>query len=124
MNKLLTRKKHSKRIAKLALKKGIIDKKFYKELYIEYYTEYKRPKRKSKGGYRITRYFPELHFCTVDYWGEADETSIIDMIEEEIHWATCEFDSKGQIIKHGRTFNNTKSLINYLHSKGNNYARK
>jgi len=124
MNNLLTRKKHSKRIAKLALKKGMIDKEFYNDLYIEYYTEYKRPKRKTKNGYRFTRYYPELHHCTVDYWGEADETSIINMIEEEIYWTTCIFNDKGQTLKHGKTFKNTKSLIKYLQNKRRNYERK
>lgn len=114
MNTLLTRKKHSKRIAKILLKRNIIDKKFYDNLYIEYYTPYKRPNRKSKHGYRFTRYFPELHFCKVDYWGEADEISIIYMIEDMIYWNTCEFDNKGQTTKQGKTFKNTKDLINYI----------
>ena len=46
MNKLLTRKKHSKIIAKLAFEKGIIDKKIYDNLYMEECNIYKRPKRK------------------------------------------------------------------------------
>ena len=92
----------------------MIDKELYNDLYIEYYTEYKRPKRKSKLGYRFTRYYPELHYCTVDYYGEADEHSIIHNIEEQIYWSTVDINNKGEIIKHGQSFLKTKNLIKYL----------
>ena len=117
MNKLLTRKKHSKIIAKLLLKKENIDKKFYDNLYIEYYRIFKRPKRKNKYGHRFTRYYPELYFFKVDYYGEADEISVIYMIEEEIYWNTCIFNENGETIKHGLHFNKTKDLIKYIRVK-------
>jgi hypothetical protein len=114
MNKLLTRKKHSKRLAKILLKQGEISREYYDNLYIEYYKEYKRPKRKTRWGCRFTRYYPELFHCTFDYWGEADETSIIDFTEEKIYWETVNIDGKGRVIKQGKSFKNTKDLIKYV----------
>lgn len=115
MNKLLTRKKHSKIIAKLLLEKGKIDKNFYDKLYIESYNIYKRPKRKNKYGHRFTRYYLELYYCTVDYWGEADEHSIIGMIKDKIYWDTAEINANnGEIIKRGLSFGKTKYLIKYI----------
>lgn len=117
MNKLLTRKKHSKIIAKLAFEKGIIDKKIYDNLYMEEYNIYKRPKKKNKHGYRFTRYYRELHYCTVDYFGEANEFSIIYHIKEAIYWTTSLFNDNGETIEHGKSFLKTKDLIKYLRNK-------
>lgn len=88
------RKKHSKILAKLALKTGLIDKKFYKDLYIESFVKFKcstrkRGKRKNNK-YRFSRYYDELFFCTTDYFGESDETSLIDFLKEIIYWKHVE----------------------------------
>jgi len=115
MNKLLTRKKHSKIISKLALKKGLISKELYDNLYIAEYKEYKRVNKKNKYGYRFTRYYPELHYCTTDYWGEASETSIIYDVTEQLVWSETHMTFySDDIIKYYGKFKNTKAIIKYL----------
>ena len=47
---------------------------------------FKRPKRKRESGYKYVRYFPEIHFGTVDYWGDGDEYPLVDFILESLYW--------------------------------------
>jgi len=115
MNKPLTYKKHSKIIAKLALSKNLIDKKFYDELYFEAFKSYGKPKRKSKSGYGFDRYYIELHYCTCDYWGEWDEHSLIDYIRDLFFYGSNAFDTvTGQPVKPVKYFSSTKEIIKHL----------
>lgn len=75
-NKVRIHIKQEKQIVQLLYKKGILNKKEVESLYWAEYRHLTRP-RKSKEKYRLSIYLPELHFCTYDYWGEADETSIV-----------------------------------------------
>lgn len=116
MNDLLTRKKHSKRIAKLAYKKGIIDKDFYNSLYLESHNVQRRPKSKNKYGYRFRRYYTELCFGSFDYWGEYDEYGLIDYVYEIIYWTLSEIDiESGKILKPYKNLS-TLQIIQFLKS--------
>jgi len=125
MNDLLTRKKHSKRIAKLALKKGLIDKKFYEELYLESYFVQRRIKKKNRRGYRLSRYYKELCYCSYDFKGEHNECSggcsgeyneysFIDYVRKSIFFIENDFNENGKTIKPVKQFNTNKKIIKYL----------
>lgn len=62
--------KQEKRIVRLMYQKGLIDDFKLSELYWERYklTE-KKMGRKPRKKYVFTTHYPEIHFCTVDYWG-------------------------------------------------------
>ena len=79
-------KKQEKRIVKLLYKKGLLNNFKLKDLYWECFKRQKTPKRKNKSGYKFLRYFPEIHFGTVDYWGDGDEHSLVDYILDEMYW--------------------------------------
>lgn len=81
-------KKQEKRIVKLLYKKGLLERYNFplKEFYWENYKKYKKPNRKNKNGYKWMKYFPEVYFSVVDYWGEVDEYSLIDNILNEFYW--------------------------------------
>ena len=82
MNKIITVKKHSRILAKLAFKKGIITKKHYQDLYWCNYNQYKICNRRDPHGYTYIRYFTQLYYCTCDYSGEYDEHCIdLDIME-------------------------------------------
>ena len=93
MIKQLKRKKQSKRLAKVCLKKNIITKEFYDNLYIAAYIRERQPKRSFKNKYRCYRYYPELYYCNVDYWGEADEYSFIDTISDIVFWSHYDYET-------------------------------
>ena len=118
MNDRLTRKKHSKRIAGLALQAGLIDAKFYASLYLESYERQRRPKRKYRNGkYRLTRYYTELYYAVCDYWGEWDEVSLISYVNEILYWELNKMDDEGNalppVIKIGGTLDTIRKLIKY-----------
>lgn len=75
-NKVRIHIKQEKQIVKLLYKKGLLNKKEVESLYWAAYSRLTRPK-KSKEKYRISIYLPEIHFCSYDYFGEADEHSIV-----------------------------------------------
>lgn len=80
MNKLLKFKKEEKRLVKLLYKKGLLAYFDLKEFYWAAYHKQRAKKRKHGRKFRGTVYFPEVHFCQTDYWGESDEHSIVNHI--------------------------------------------
>lgn len=116
MNDRLTRKKHSLRIADLALEKGIIDKKLYDSLYFESYEIQRKPKRRNRHGYKFYRYYTELYWCSFDYWGECSEHGLIDYVWEIIFWTFSQIEAEtGEIIKPFK-ISSTLKLIKFLKS--------
>jgi len=77
-----TFKKHSRIIAKLALKKGIITRKLYNSLYIESFRLNGMYRKRGKHKYRIPRYYRELYYDESDYFGEVSEYAIIDLVRD------------------------------------------
>lgn len=81
-----TLKKHSRIIAKLALKKGIITRELYDSLYIDAFRRNgmyrKRSVKKYKPKYSIPRYYRELYYWEIDYFGEVSEYAIIDHVRD------------------------------------------
>jgi hypothetical protein len=89
--------KREKRLAKLLYRKGFLtgeaklDGPYPFKLTDLYWNDYKisgikyrnrrtYPQAISNRNIRWTEYLPELHFMTTDYWGEADEHAVIDLI--------------------------------------------
>lgn len=90
MNDFLTRKKHSKMIAKLALELNIIDKELFNDLYITCSGIQRRIKN---GKYRVYVLYEEFHYCKgPDYWGEYDEISIIDHVRDILFYRLNKLD--------------------------------
>jgi len=115
MNDLLTRKKHSKRIAEL--RAGIIEQHLFDGLYLESYEKQRKPKKKFRhqGQVRFTRYYPELFYASTDYFGETNETSIINHVSEYLYYEVNKIDEMtGNMIKPVTCFNNTLSIIRHL----------
>ncbi len=83
-------KKQEKRIVKLLYKKGFLKDFKIENFYWESFKWLNRKKYKSKGGYRLPQYVPELHFTTVDYWGEGEEHSIVDNVLDVLYWNNME----------------------------------
>lgn len=81
--------KQEKRIIKLIYKKGLIpDKLKLKEFYwAEYHITNKRHKSRTNKKYKHSEYFPELHYSTVDYYGECDEHGLVDCIMDLLYWS-------------------------------------
>lgn len=42
--------------------------------------------RKTESGFKYAIYLPEVHYCTVDYWGEADEHGLVDGVLDYLGW--------------------------------------
>ncbi len=76
--------KDEKRIVRLLYRKGLIKET---DLYWAEYRHSGRTIKSPNGKYRHTVYFPEVHYCTTDYWGECDEHSIVDSILDNMHWS-------------------------------------
>ena len=109
-----TFKKHSARIAKLALEAGMIDAKFFNELY---WAEYRQDRMRKKRGrkYRHCKYFTELHYWTCDYWGESDEHSLIGYVQDMLYWGNNSYDFEiGAFIEPIKYYHTTQQIINYF----------
>lgn len=118
--------KQEKRIVTLMYQKGLITGKgrdlFY-EFKLEdlYWAEYKwlrKKKYKSKGGYKYPLYMPEIHFGTVDYWGECDEHSLVDNLIDSLYWEHVDYETwdetSGEFPKSKFPRLNRVQLIKYL----------
>lgn len=78
--------KEEKRLVKLLYQKGFL--KGQHSLEGLYWAEYKRTGKKYKyGKHNFPSYYPEIHFCTCDYWVEYDEYGLVDKILEEFYWS-------------------------------------
>jgi len=81
--------KQEKRIVRLLYRKGLIDDFHFKvtDLYWASYKPNGRArKRRNSPKYRFTTCYPEIHYCSTDYWGESDEHSIVGHIKETFYW--------------------------------------
>lgn len=82
--------KQEKRIVKLLYIKGLLNNFKVKDLYwASYRTTGKRYKSTEKK-YRWTEYYPEVHYSTTDYWGECDEHSLVNHIQEMLYWTNID----------------------------------
>jgi hypothetical protein len=116
--------KEEKQIVYLLYRKGFIVKWKLSDLYWESYHWYNRKYYKSKKytsdgkKYRYGIYMPEVHFCTVDYWGESDEHSLVDSVLEGLYWEhidTKNWDSdSGEYPQSTFPRMDRKQLIHYL----------
>lgn len=84
--KLRIWKKQEKRIVKLLYKKGLLFDYKLSDLYWNYYKVINKTKRKHGRKYKFSKYAPELHYSTVDYWGECDEHSLVGYIIDYLYW--------------------------------------
>lgn len=80
--------KQEKRIVKLLYKKGMLDNFKLEELY---WASYLKTGKKywygSKGKtYRWPEFYPEVYYSTSDYWGECDEHSVVEHIQQTLYW--------------------------------------
>lgn len=79
--------KQEKRIVKLAYKKGLLKDFKTDDFYWQEYRSSGRKERRRNGKkYSFTIYLPEIHYCVFDYWGEADEYSVVESIRQQLHW--------------------------------------
>ncbi len=103
--------KQEKRLVKLLYKKGFL-KDF--KLHDFYWAEYHRSGRlyRSYKNNRFTEYYPEIHYCTVDYWGEGDEYPIVSTIKEGLYWSGVDDGYPKSTFKHYHR----RKLIKYLNS--------
>lgn len=77
--------KDEKRIVKLLYQKGFLkDSYSYDRLYWEAFRSSGRKHR--HGQYRFTTYYPEIHYCTSDYWGEYDDNCLTLTILDILYW--------------------------------------
>jgi len=108
--------KHSKRIAKEALKAGLIKEKLYKELYTASFKLKKKRKRPEKewpyNSYFL--YYKELFYLETDYWGEHDEISIIDDIQQKLFWSLNLITSHGALGLKREHFLSTLAILKVL----------
>lgn len=80
--------KQEKQIVNLLYRKGLLKDYKIEDLYWAEYYWYNRKKYKSSNGkYNWPVYMPEVHFSTIDYWGESDEHSIVGSIREQLYWS-------------------------------------
>lgn len=84
-------KKHNTIIARLLLQSGIITPKFFNELYWAEFRRSKNKRWKQNGWYKFN-YYTELHYSTIDYWGECDEHSVIKMAKDILFDKLITFD--------------------------------
>jgi len=112
--------KQEKRIVRLLYRKGLLDEFKLRDLYWAEYHWFRRKMYKSKNTkYKYPIYMPEVHYCTTDYWGEADEHSVVSAILDRLYWINV--DSKDldrtEYEFPKSTFNwrmSREQLINYL----------
>lgn len=109
-------KKQEKRIVKLLYIKGFLDFKLNELYWAEYHRMKNGRKRKGKRCSKI-RYAPEIHYCTVDYFGECDEYSVVDYVLQSLYWENAEKspeDCDGDWPKSTFNYKGRKWFINYL----------
>lgn len=85
--------KQEKRIVRLLYRKGFITDAHFKckDLYwAEYKTGRKRRQRKGEPKYKFSIYYPEVHYCSTDYWGESDEHSIVQHFLDTFYWTNID----------------------------------
>lgn len=109
MNTLRIRKKHSRRIADLAFRKGFLDK----ETYVILYTGEGWGPIPVKGKLR-RRDHRELYFDEFDYSGDCEAVSLIEHIHHIMHWQYNQFDDSGNEVSPIRRFPSTLSMIREL----------
>jgi hypothetical protein len=119
--------KEEKQIVSLLYQKGLLEDFKITELYWAEYHWLNGKKYKSRTNsydgkrYRYPVYVPEIHYCTTDYWGEADEYSIVNTILDHLYWDNIDDENwdetSGDFPK--STFNTRmtrKQFIKYLES--------
>lgn len=93
-------KKQEKRIVRLLYRKGFLKDYKVHELYMASYGTLRVQKKKHGRTYRKQIYLPEVHYWTVDYWGECDEHSLVNSVLQNLYWdnVTGEKDERGYYI--------------------------
>lgn len=121
MNTLRIRKKHSRRIADLAFRKGFLDKETYDILYMsEGWEPISVSGRQGKMRRRDHR---ELYFDEWGYSGECDAVSLVEHIHQVMYWHLNKFDDFGNEIRPVRCFPSTWSMIKQLSRLPNREAK-
>jgi hypothetical protein len=108
--------KHSKRIAKEALKANLIKEKLYKELYTASFKVKKKrrnPKKECPSNIYFV-YYKELHYLETDYWGEHDEVAIIDDIQQKLFLGLNLMTSHGTLGLKTEHFTDTLTILKLL----------
>ena len=77
--------KEEKRIVKLCYQKGLLDDWKLTALYWNEYREGNKGRRRNCD-YKFSDRLPELHFSSIDYFGECDEHSVVDAILDGLFW--------------------------------------
>lgn len=109
-------RKAEKRIVRLLYRKGLILLPLDR-LYWAAYKPERKPNRKSKSGYRLSRYYDEVYYDTTDYWGEVDEHPLVDRAQDELYWGGVD-----TVTWDGESF--PPSTFNYLSRRGfENYLK-
>lgn len=82
--------KEEKRIVSLLYSRGLLKDWKIKDLYWAEYSWLNKKYYRSSGGHRWPVYMPEVHYCTIDYWGEGDEQSIVGTIIQHLYWGNID----------------------------------
>jgi hypothetical protein len=112
--------KQEKRIVRLLYRKGLLDGFKLRDLYWAEHHWFRGKKYKSKNTkYKYPIYMPEVHYCTTDYWGEADEHSVVSTILDHLYWINVDSGDldRTEYEFPKSTFNwsmSREQLINYL----------
>lgn len=110
--------KQEKQIVTLMYKKGMITNFKLENLYWAEYKWLRKKKYKSRGGYKYPLYMPEIHFGTVDYWGECDEHSLVNDLIDSLYWEHVDYETwdetSGEFPKSKFPRLNRVQLIKYL----------
>jgi hypothetical protein len=109
--------KEEKQLVYLLYRKGFLTDFNLKDLYWESYYWYNKKCYKSKiSKYRFPIYFPEVHFCTTDYWGESDEHSIVNHVKGILYWGNIDIKNWDGEEYPKSTFNklNRQQFLKYL----------
>lgn len=72
-------------------KKGVLNEMKLKPSDL-YWAEYLKSNKKKRGKYKFIIYKPEIHFCKFDYWGEADEYSVVQRCDQEMFYSNYPID--------------------------------
>jgi hypothetical protein len=116
MTPVRTFKKQEKIIVTLLYKKGYIEKKQIPELYwAEFFRTNRTKKGSKKSKNKFHTYFPEIHYCSVDYWGEADEHSIVNEVLDNLLWSNV-VEENGPHTKSSFMYKGRVWFIRYLRS--------
>lgn len=112
--KLRLWKKQEKQLVKLLYRKGLLDFKL-EQLYWESFHVLNIQKRKHGNKYKRHIYAPELHFSTVDYWGECNEHSVVSSIIEAFYWDdSIDYEIDNVKVESSFSYNGRPQLIKYL----------